>query len=335
MARCLVATGANLGDRRATLHQAAACLSNDPRVSLLASSELFETVAIGGPTGQDPFLNGSLLLETSRSPEQLLALLERIQQQLGRVSAQRWAARALDLDLLLYENQVLRTPQLTLPHPRMTFRRFVLQPAAQIAPDMMHPQCGWTVRRLLEHLGRSPEYVSIIGPPGVGKTRLAEVAAQQSAGRAVFDDRRPEEPPGPEPDPTGQPWDRSIELLQCRASLLQASSWPDAAGPAISDFWFDQSLAYARLELPSSQYDAFVAQWQTARERVVSPKLVVWLDSSAEWPEEQMDTAWPGELRRTLRQQIRASDVGPFLDLDGRDLDDAAPEVVAAIQAMR
>ena len=95
---------------------------------------------IGGPAGQEPFLNAAALLETSLPPAELLARLQRIELHLGRTRETRWAARTLDLDLLLYDNLVLNTPYLTLPHPRMAFRRFVLEPAAEVAPEMAHPR---------------------------------------------------------------------------------------------------------------------------------------------------------------------------------------------------
>ena len=103
----------------------------------MSPSALVRNRAVGGPAGQRAFLNAAARLETSLPPAELLARLQRIEWHLGRTGAKtRWAARTLDLDLLLYDDLVLSTPYLTLPHPRMAFRRFVLEAAAEVAPEM-------------------------------------------------------------------------------------------------------------------------------------------------------------------------------------------------------
>jgi 7,8-dihydro-6-hydroxymethylpterin-pyrophosphokinase len=91
-------------------------------------------------------------LSTELKPEALLAELQRIETALGRVRTEHWGPRTVDLDLLLYDQATRRTPELTLPHPLMASRRFVLAPAAETAPWMIHPEFGWTVARLLQNL---------------------------------------------------------------------------------------------------------------------------------------------------------------------------------------
>ena len=161
MPYCLIALGSNLGDRAAQLRQATAELASLPATRLVARSRWHETPPIGGPTGQGPFLNAAALISTLLPPAELLAALRRIETSLGRVRNERWAARSLDLDVLLYDGVMLQTPELEVPHPRMAFRRFVLEPAAEIAAWMIHPECGWTVGALSRHLNRGAQQIAV------------------------------------------------------------------------------------------------------------------------------------------------------------------------------
>ena len=93
----------------------------------------------------------------------------------GRQPAERWAPRTLDIDMLLYDNEVIETTMLTLPHPRMTFRRFVLEPAAEIAPRMLHPIIGWPVERLLLHLDAASDQAALVSPSEALRRKLAAI----------------------------------------------------------------------------------------------------------------------------------------------------------------
>src|SRR5262245_8677284 len=126
MPTALIALGSNLGDRAATLARAVELLRVAAEVRVAAVSRWHETEPVGGPAGQGPYLNGALRLETSLAPEDLLTVLQRIETELGRTRTERWGPRTLDLDLLLYDDVTCNTPRLTLPHPRLAERRFVL-----------------------------------------------------------------------------------------------------------------------------------------------------------------------------------------------------------------
>jgi 2-amino-4-hydroxy-6-hydroxymethyldihydropteridine diphosphokinase len=140
--------GANLGDRSYTLAQAREQLAQ--RVgAVLQKSPIYETAA-WGLTSQPAYFNQVLMLKTPLLPEVVLAETQAIEQMLGRVRAERWGARVIDIDLLFYNDLMLNTPELTLPHPYLHLRRFTLQPLADIAPDLMHPVLRQTIRQLLD-----------------------------------------------------------------------------------------------------------------------------------------------------------------------------------------
>lgn len=105
----LIALGANLGDRQSQLERGLDRLGKEPGVRVLRRSHWYETSPVGGPIGQQPFLNGAALLETTLAPQDLLAALFRVEQALGRTRDERWAARTLDLDLLLFDDWTLQT----------------------------------------------------------------------------------------------------------------------------------------------------------------------------------------------------------------------------------
>ena len=144
-----VALGSNLGDRRATLAGALDALAADPRVDLVRCSTMIETDPVGGPPDQPRYLNAVAQLSTDLSPEALHDLLMRIETRFGRERTARNAPRTLDLDLLLYDERCIHTETLTVPHPRMHERRFVMAPLAEIAPDVRPPVLNKTIAELV------------------------------------------------------------------------------------------------------------------------------------------------------------------------------------------
>ena len=136
-----VGIGSNLGDREGNFRRAVELLSAEDGIDVVAVSEIRETDPVG-PVEQGPFLNGAVRIETDLAPRQLLERLLAVEQRLGRVRRERWGPRTIDLDLLLYGDDVVDEPGLTVPHPRLHERRFALEPLSDLAPSLEIPGNG-------------------------------------------------------------------------------------------------------------------------------------------------------------------------------------------------
>jgi 2-amino-4-hydroxy-6-hydroxymethyldihydropteridine diphosphokinase len=134
VSRAFLGLGSNVGDRRGHLLAAVAGLPD-----VVAVSALYETEPLGGPSGQDPYLNAVVELDTHLSPRELLELGRTLEAAAGRTREVRWGPRSLDVDVLLVGDQVLEMDDLVVPHPRMWERRFVLAPLAELAPELVPP----------------------------------------------------------------------------------------------------------------------------------------------------------------------------------------------------
>jgi len=130
--RAFLALGSNLGDREAFLREAVGSLSE-----VVAVSPVYETEPVGGPGGQGAYLNIVVELDTDLSPRALLGVCHRLESAAGRVREERWGPRTLDVDILWHESGPVVEPDLEVPHPRMAERRFVMEPFADIAPDLV------------------------------------------------------------------------------------------------------------------------------------------------------------------------------------------------------
>jgi 2-amino-4-hydroxy-6-hydroxymethyldihydropteridine diphosphokinase len=153
-----IALGANLGDRRAHIEEAILRLSSSFGIRNLRRASIYETEAVlpdVDAPAQPEYLNTVVSIETTLTPRELLACVKDIEVKLGRKVSARWAAREIDLDILLFGDLVVDEPGLTIPHPELPRRRFVLEPLVELAPILRHPERGVPLRELLDAVLRS------------------------------------------------------------------------------------------------------------------------------------------------------------------------------------
>jgi 2-amino-4-hydroxy-6-hydroxymethyldihydropteridine diphosphokinase len=374
MSVCLVSLGSNLGNRQENLDAAVARLAAHPQIRLLATSRWRETSPVGGPADQGSFLNGALKLETSLAPQEMLSLLQQIENGLDRQRTERWGPRTIDLDVLLHDDLVVNTPTLVIPHPRMAWRRFVLEPAAEIAGPMIHPTIRWSVARLLRHINDSLPYLAITGPIAAGKSRLAERLADAIAEKKRADPICRNGPEGAshkmyltplspllileEPDwtrldafyadPPDHAWQTEMAFLDERKEKLSDERLRQATFSrfswVVSDFWFDQSAAFARAWLPAERLAEYRELFERLRQTVAVPRLIVLLDAPADIllarirqrgrPCERHLTVEALErIRQAVLEEVDRPGLGPLLRASS-DPEAAFAEVLAAVHGM-
>ena len=175
-----IGLGSNLGDTSKNLQNALSDLRAHSSIASIGSSSFYETKPLGG-ADQPLFLNAVAKIKTSLSYRALFEHLQQIEQAMGRQRNEHWEPRPIDLDLLLYDGQIVDEPDLKIPHPQMHLRSFVLKGMCELAADFVHPQLDSTMRQLYQRLNSAdffldplrPQLISIAGNIGVGKTTLA------------------------------------------------------------------------------------------------------------------------------------------------------------------
>lgn len=184
MSRCLVSFGANLGDPLETIQKAAEFLQLQigcPPTSFRLSN-FYRTPPVGGPSGQPPFVNAVAAIETSKNAWELWEAVRNTESEFGRSRNQRWEARKIDLDILLFDSLRIWTPQLKIPHPRMCMRRFILTPAAEVAADWNDPVTDWSIGRLAANLqGGQGNLVFVTQDEFLGANVLEDAARKAMA----------------------------------------------------------------------------------------------------------------------------------------------------------
>jgi 2-amino-4-hydroxy-6-hydroxymethyldihydropteridine diphosphokinase len=345
MPRALVALGANLGDRVQSLERAIERIARDAARTPLAVSRMHETAPVGGAAEQGAFLNAATAFETSLGPESLFGVLKRIERDLGRVRGERWGARAIDLDLLLYDHrsgdgasgsgQIVVTPQLQVPHPRMSFRRFVLEPASEVAPEMVHPIIGWSVEQLIDHLNHAASHVMVLGLPESHPSALAKAAAAQLGGGFVAEPAVSEEVAASS-GPSGPAAPRPIQFLDQVASVLADPRWPVGA-TVISAFCVDGVATGERSSATPPQRTESTLPRKLSPQNLLPLKLLIVLEDWETFVAAQSSLVnIPGDTHRRELLRLAVHEYqGPVLCAGRTDFAAQLNEITAALVAMR
>lgn len=147
-----IGLGSNLGQREKYVAAALNALQTTRKIEVVKVSRLYETAPVGGPEDQPSYINAVAHVKTTLSPQRLLGVCLKIEESLGRKRQVRWGPRTIDLDVLCYDQEIVVSQKLMLPHPMMHERVFVMEPLAEIAPDLMHPVLEQTAAEILDSL---------------------------------------------------------------------------------------------------------------------------------------------------------------------------------------
>ena len=355
--RAFVGLGANLGDRAAQLEAAVRALDAAPGVEVEAVSPVYEGPAHTlGDAPQPPFLNAVAALRTTLAPADLLALFFRLEREAGRERRTRWEARPLDLDLLLYGTDAIRTDALTVPHPHLAERRFVLQPLADLAPGLVVPDYGVPVRDLLaacpdptvlqaldldlHGMARAAafpdtlRYVAVEGVIGAGKTSLARMLAERMGARLVLEEFD-ENPFLPDfyREPVRWAFHTQLAFLASRFRQQKALAERDLFHHAtVADYTFDKDRIFAHITLDGDELQLYETLYGLMEATTVQPDLVVYLQSSVDRLmhniaqrgrdyERDMSRSYIAELAEAYDRYFRTYTKGPLLIVDSSGLD--------------
>ena len=338
MVDCLLGLGSNVGNRAAQLDAAVHLICGHPQIQRVSISSYHATQPVGGPTGQESFLNAALRVRTSLSASDLFAVLQDVELRLGRRRLERWGPRSIDIDILLYGADVVTMRELLIPHPRMAVRRFVLEPAREVAEDMTHSGTGMTIAELLDRLARPPHFVSITGFWPEQAANLAITAATIADLHVLLDpaatliqqmraNRGSEVPP-----------EAVHRILAERGDQLSALRAEAEVAP---DAWHVCSYWLPELGAEVADWPAVEARRQLAqvRQRVAAqsppPHCVIFLDprSAEHLPAADCQLAYTWAA--AVESQLSRPGSPPFLQIPGADLQLALTELTAAVDAMR
>jgi 2-amino-4-hydroxy-6-hydroxymethyldihydropteridine diphosphokinase len=303
-----IGLGSNLGNRAGYIKRALKMLAETKHIQVSSVSDIIETAPLGG-VNQPKYLNAVAELQTTLGAQGLHKALTDIEKKLGRVKRERWTPRIIDLDLLLFGQEVVNLPHLTVPHPQMHLRSFVLKGLRQLNGDLLHPVIKEPVSELSDRLGgcdfvlnpNLPQLISMAGVIGVGKTTLARKLSKLLARRlsaacppSVWRVRVA----GPsgglgckiflEPYDTNPflaavyagkkelALDSQLYFLTNRTKQLNRDTLP-AGRITISDYIFDKELIYARLLLNRQQLDLYKRIYPSFAAKVAPPVLVIYM----------------------------------------------------------
>jgi len=284
-----IGLGSNLGNREGSIRSTLKMLAETKHLDVARVSDIIETVPLGD-RNQPDYLNAVAEIKTTFSAEDLHKKLTDIETSLGRVREAKWSPRIIDLDLLLFGAGVINRPGLTVPHPQMHLRSFVLKGLCRLNPDLLHPVIKESVSELVVRLAGSdfalnpnlPQLVSVAGIIGVGKTTLTEKLSTSFGCKALFEpyDTNPFMP-DVYAGKKELALDSQLYFLTSRIEQLNHNSL--AQGQlVISDYIFDKELIYARRLLNAHQLALYEKIYPPFSAKIAAPVLVIYLRDSVQ-----------------------------------------------------
>jgi len=284
-----IALGSNLGDRKNYIDKALKIIAGTEHVKLCRVSNIIETIALAS-TSQPKFLNAVAELETTLGAMDLHKKLSNIEKELGRVRRGHWWPRTIDLDLLLFGQEILESPDLIVPHPQMHLRSFVLKGLCQLDDRMLHPVMEVSFNELNARLNGcnfaldpdKPQLVSIAGNIGVGKTTLARKLADHF-GCELLLEPYDENPFMPDvyAGKKELALDSQLYFLTSRVKQLGPKNL-EIGRICISDYIFDKEMIYARRLLDAQQLSLYEKIYPPFAARVTVPALVIYIRDPAQ-----------------------------------------------------
>lgn len=287
MITAYIGLGSNLGNKQDNINSALRMLRKAADIEVVRVSELIETNPLG-QAEQPMFLNAVAELRTGLSPDDLLKTLIGIETALGRMRLEKWSSRTIDLDILLYGFEVLDSPHLTIPHPQMHLRSFVLEGLCRLNGDFVHPLLKESLSELslrlngcdFVHNPDLPQLVSVAGIIGVGKTTLANKLSNRLGCEML-----------PEPYDTNPfladvydgkkelALDSQLYFLTNRVEQLSKSVL-EKGQTYISDYLFDKEPIYSRQTLNPKQLISYYKNYESSKFKVALPVLVIYMMDS-------------------------------------------------------
>lgn len=279
-----IGLGSNLGNRHGYINRAVKALDQLDTIKVDKLSEMIETPPLGG-MDQRPYINAVAALSTKLAPEELFRQMQAVEDKLARTRDGQWQPRTIDLDLLIYKDVVLDTPELTIPHPQMHLRSFVLDGICQLAPRLIHPVLRQTMTDLASRLnGKSfapnpnvPQLISIAGIIGVGKTTLAGRLAA-TLGCPLLREAYDTNPYMPQVYAGNKNLALKSQLyfLDTRLKQLSRDNLP-STGIFLTDYIFDKDHIFASRTVTPSQFAEYCKVYRQVASLVTTPVLVIYL----------------------------------------------------------